>query len=293
MLLPSPSLSVCDSLDGIDDLDAFLAAQGPLSQFATPPLENKKDVVVVKAVEVIDDVESGGEYVELDHDRVALHFASEAAGSSIYTGPDLDEALRIQDMLDLAKLPPEILALAYNILANYSAHDDGYSLTLHPSDLVVLSTLVLAVDYTTDHAPRTSWWSRNVCQARWTAKQIDKVMLHVCSSLEWNLYSLALPEAVVHGMDRLRSSLPYEHAVPELTHSYSTDSLDHVAKAADMIRTPRMVACNAKSPLRLVPVKPDVMVSMVWAHGQITPNDTPPVSAVEMKHSESCFLRLL
>lgn len=53
---PSPALSACDSLDGIEDLDAFLAAQGPLSQFATPPL---KDSVAVEVEEVLkDDAES-------------------------------------------------------------------------------------------------------------------------------------------------------------------------------------------------------------------------------------------
>lgn len=48
ILPPSPA-SCVDSLDGIDDLDAFLAAQGPLSQFATPPL---KSPVIVDIAEV-------------------------------------------------------------------------------------------------------------------------------------------------------------------------------------------------------------------------------------------------
>ena len=34
---PSPSLSACDSLADIDDLDAFLEAQGRLSHWPTPP----------------------------------------------------------------------------------------------------------------------------------------------------------------------------------------------------------------------------------------------------------------
>ena len=45
---PSPALSVCDSLDGVD-LDALLDAQGPLSRFATPPL-NKTPTVEVEGV---------------------------------------------------------------------------------------------------------------------------------------------------------------------------------------------------------------------------------------------------
>jgi hypothetical protein len=35
----SPAFSNCDSLAGIDDLDAFLDAQGKLSQWPTPPLK--------------------------------------------------------------------------------------------------------------------------------------------------------------------------------------------------------------------------------------------------------------
>ena len=38
---PSPAFSDCDSLAGIDDLDAFLDAQGKLSQWPTPPLKRE------------------------------------------------------------------------------------------------------------------------------------------------------------------------------------------------------------------------------------------------------------
>ena len=40
-LPPSPAFSYCDSLAGIDDLDAFLDAQGKLSQWPTPPLKRE------------------------------------------------------------------------------------------------------------------------------------------------------------------------------------------------------------------------------------------------------------
>ena len=49
---PSPALSACDSLDG-DDLDAFLASQGSLSHFPTPP---PKQDVVVEAIEVLEEL---------------------------------------------------------------------------------------------------------------------------------------------------------------------------------------------------------------------------------------------
>lgn len=43
---PSPALSYCDSLDDIDDLDAYLDAQGQLSHFPTPPLPDKDQAIV-------------------------------------------------------------------------------------------------------------------------------------------------------------------------------------------------------------------------------------------------------
>ena len=58
VLPPSPALSACDSLADIEDLDAFLLAQGPLSRFATPPLSGK-DVNLFDAASksVEDDIE--------------------------------------------------------------------------------------------------------------------------------------------------------------------------------------------------------------------------------------------
>ena len=52
---PSPALSVSDPLDGIDDLDAFLDAMGPLSHFPTPLTRPKKDSVV-GAIEVLEEL---------------------------------------------------------------------------------------------------------------------------------------------------------------------------------------------------------------------------------------------
>ena len=63
LLPPSPALSACDSMDGIEDLDAYLEAQGPLSRFATPPLP--KSAITVETVEVFDDEDEYDE-VELD-----------------------------------------------------------------------------------------------------------------------------------------------------------------------------------------------------------------------------------
>lgn len=56
MLPPSPALSECDSLDGIDDLDAFLASQGQLSQWPTPPSLKKE--AIVETTEIASDIGS-------------------------------------------------------------------------------------------------------------------------------------------------------------------------------------------------------------------------------------------
>lgn len=63
--LPSPALSASDSLDGIDDLDAFLASKGPLSRFATPPPLLKK-TASVETFEVFDDEDEYDEDDEVD-----------------------------------------------------------------------------------------------------------------------------------------------------------------------------------------------------------------------------------
>jgi hypothetical protein len=43
MFPPSPALSLVDSLDGIEDLEAYLDAQPALSQFPTPPIRVSKN----------------------------------------------------------------------------------------------------------------------------------------------------------------------------------------------------------------------------------------------------------
>lgn len=54
MFPPSPAVSVCDSLDGIDDLDAFLDSQGRLSHFPTPPLKKQPLVTTVELLDASD-----------------------------------------------------------------------------------------------------------------------------------------------------------------------------------------------------------------------------------------------
>lgn len=70
---PSPALSACDSLDGIDDLDAYLDAQGPLSRFGTPPLAKETPKFDIQDCFVED---------ELADDAIAIDCTDSTSASS-------------------------------------------------------------------------------------------------------------------------------------------------------------------------------------------------------------------
>lgn len=57
---PSPSFSDCDSLAGIDDLDAFLASKGKLSHWPTPPLKREIEEDLEAPSEESDDESEDG-----------------------------------------------------------------------------------------------------------------------------------------------------------------------------------------------------------------------------------------
>ena len=61
---PSPVLSDCDSLDDIDDLDAYLDAKGQLSHFPTPPAPKKTEPIVQEI-----EIDAGEDDEELDRTR--------------------------------------------------------------------------------------------------------------------------------------------------------------------------------------------------------------------------------
>ena len=62
----SPAFSDCDSLAGIDDLDAFLDAQGKLSQWPTPPLRREmEEDLEVPSEESEDESEDGIDGMQL------------------------------------------------------------------------------------------------------------------------------------------------------------------------------------------------------------------------------------
>ena len=65
----SPALSAIDSLADIDDLDAFLDAQGQLSHWPTPP--PPKEEATVTEMEIDSDEDSDLDYDCTSHSVVA------------------------------------------------------------------------------------------------------------------------------------------------------------------------------------------------------------------------------
>ena len=276
---PSPAFSACDSLADIDDLDAFLEAQGQLSHWPTPP--SKKDVVVT---ETELDPEDGD--LELDcksppvlHLRPYLtntdchlaHVFTQEASIQVQSN-QLDLEL-VQRILVRAQLPQDVVALAFNIICELDYHslpfDSFYSAT---SDLLVVSALSLASSYTNDHPPSFSHWSRYVCDGTWTARRIDKTTLLILAALDWHLHELYGPSALERASARLVKQawtdtvrLPVSEMSAELS--------------GPIVQTPKQLRLFIEA------------TSACWVNGQLTPEGTPPCSAYE--ETENCYLPLL
>ncbi|KAK5121628.1 hypothetical protein LTR85_004800 [Meristemomyces frigidus] len=269
---PSPALSACDSLADIDDLDAFLDSKGPLSRFATPPLL-LKDIGNVQTVEVFDDSDDEYDDYEVDctftqryllsiasvtlltlfpDSHTATLFAGETCNGAIPTACEVD---LIYDLLVRARLPVEVLALSYNILRRHSALKSFDS--CHAADLLAISAFALAVTYTSDHPPKSSWWSCFVCNDLWAAPDIDGMMLNMLVTLDWSLHSLSSPQA----MERAMMTLLPPPSLPIIPQEYVE---------------PR------QSPNKLPPLSITIDdAAPCWLQGQLAPNDTPPWTPVE------------
>ncbi|KAK5135678.1 hypothetical protein LTR08_004979 [Meristemomyces frigidus] len=273
VLPPSPALSACDSLADIDDLDAFLMAQGPLSKFATPPpppplvMEKKSIVAVIDTVELanttpplakkgatityvevfdsddeFEDEEDDGD--RLDYNHITLLFATATCAFAI---PAACETQLIHALLLRARLPVEILALAYNIVQRFHAVKP-FSAS-HAADLLTVAALALAVTYTDDHAPRSSWWAWTVCDGLWNARDVDGVVLEVLAAMDWGLHGLCAPEALERGVGLLLAPPVVLAAIA----AHGTSGL----------------------PSLLLPMEE---AEPRWGFGHLTPEDTPPGS---------------
>ncbi|EME47598.1 hypothetical protein DOTSEDRAFT_69518 [Dothistroma septosporum NZE10] len=173
----SPPLSACDSLDS-DELDAFLASQGALSHFPTPP---RKQAVVTEAIEVLEGLALCETPLQ-DYDRAAFVLAQQASIEALPTSNEVD---LIRDILRRADPPSAIVAIAHNILAGLRPpHNTTKGLTESSSDLLVAAALSLALSYTSDSPTRTLWWSGH---CTWTASRIDKTIMEVLFILDFRL----------------------------------------------------------------------------------------------------------
>ncbi|KAK6435664.1 hypothetical protein LTR95_008148 [Oleoguttula sp. CCFEE 5521] len=192
-ILPaSPTLTDFDSLDGIEDLDAFLDAKGGLSRFPTPPLKDKT-YVHVGVVEDISEDESEDEVDDLD---IAAVFARELSSPA---EPFWDDILAIEDLLLRAHMPIEIVALALNILSTFlyepSRLSDSVSSPLLTGPLIT-ATLSIASIFTSDYPPPTSYWATQVCHPPTATNDLHRLELKVLDALDWHLLSLSRPEAI-------------------------------------------------------------------------------------------------
>lgn len=262
---PSPSLSACDSLADIDDLDAFLEAQGQLSHWPTPP--PAKDDIVIDEVEVEADAEDDGldckpprasqlNHFTNDTDRHIARLLTQNASFGADVS-ELDERM-VRRILLRAALPPEVLAVTYRILYALGGHPVASDLFRSaPSDLLVVSALSLAVSYTSDNPPPISHWSQHVCDGTWTAARIDKTSLEVFAALGWRLHEFSHPSALQTALSSL--IIPIQVEVPSIRiHEPSTQ-----AESVDISNNWAAQTCHRRE-------------SACWAYGQITPDYTLP-----------------
>nr|POE67124.1 hypothetical protein CFP56_72682 [Quercus suber] len=240
--------------------------------FLTPLFE--KDVVVVTAVEVLDDDDDDDnddndkDHNQNDQDDPFLLSAAPLDDShladifSSLAGPQQSstfyETVLIQDMLVRAQLPPEILALCYNILmqsnANANADADlppSTSNGLPPADLLVTASFALATDFLHDHAPHAHFWSRHITWDHWPPARIDAAKLLLLHRLDYRLLSLATPRALHDAWAQLRRP----------------------SRPAAVLTQSRIATAAAKPPR--------FETSFSWAHGLITPDASPPCPALE------------
>ena len=187
---------------------------------------------------------------------MALHFINEASDRS---ATHFEDASLIQGVLARAEIPHELLALSYNIIARYAmVHAfQRISSPLRP-DLLTVAAASLAVSYNDDHPPKSSWWSRWVCESRHSAAQIDAAISDVLFALDWRLHSLTAPHAL-------------ERAMRLLFDEHSTEAID-TTPGARVNQVPQA----KPEPLK---IRIDGTAAC-WAHGQLTPDSSMPGSAV-------------
>lgn len=198
-------------------------------------------------------------YLTKTDSHIASIFTREA---SLEASPTFSDIEPIQLILFRAQLPPEVLALAFNILAGLNRQSvPADSDSSAPSDLLVVSTLSLAVSYILDHPPSLSYWSRDVCDCRWTAQRIDEMGLRLLAQLDWRLHEFSSPREIQVAMNQLLEAAwdvsSKADMLSELDDALPTDS--------GPLKLETAAQCETTMEER--PAQ--------WVNGQITPNATP------------------
>nr|OQO28488.1 hypothetical protein B0A51_03300 [Rachicladosporium sp. CCFEE 5018] len=244
-ILPaSPTLTDFDSLDGIEDLDAFLDAKGGLSRFPTPPLKDKI-CIHVGVIEDISEDESEDEVDELD---ISAVFARELSGPA---EPFWDDILAIEDLLLRAHMPIEIVALAFSILSKFLRGPRSFSentLEQPSAGPLITATLSIATIFTSDHPPPTQYWATHVCQPPVVAKYLDRLELKVLEALDWRLLPLSRSDAIAGTLRLFERRREVTDSPPHDVGFVKLDQMDFSI---------------------------DECAVVGWANGQLTPTLTP------------------
>ena len=261
---PSPAPSASDSLADIEDLDAFLDAQGQLSHWPTPPPAESKDSAVVTAYEYdsadSDDEDDGDDELW----RIAASLTEIASVESKASDVDVELVLRI---LIRADVPPEVLALAFNILRTVasSARQLVSSEGVSSPDLNIAACLSLATTFTSDKPPGADHWARHACRGTWTAQRIDATVLQFLTLHDVRLLELSSPAAIDAAL----------HELCVIAQCPSGD-LDHEDKDIEPQKSENADVTELDSPAPPLTISTSNS-SAQWAHGAWTPAETPEV----------------
>lgn len=184
---------------------------------------------------------------------------------------DIDVRM-VQRILLRAQLPPEVLALAFNIVCGLDCHSLPMgSFYSAPNDLIVVSALSLAVSYTNDYPPTVKHWSRYVCDGSWTSIRVDKTTLQVFAALGWRLHQYSAPDAIQRSLMTLISSFPVREPAVRIRESWDANVTDFTLTEQVKLAIEGTSSC--------------------WVNGQTTPDGTPPNSGFLV--DENQFLPLL
>jgi hypothetical protein len=277
---PSPAFSDCDSLAGIDDLDAFLDAQGKLSQWPTPPLKREiEEDLEVPSEESDYESEDGvdGMQCMLEDDVTFANISTDLDIATVFArelrldGPQAwDDILLMEEIFVRVQLPIEVLAISFNIMSKL-VKQQVIDILLQDFSLntLVIATLSLASIHTNDHSPSPSYLARHVSVTPTTGKQIDKATVTVMTALDWRVHDCSEGAAILSTLRLFERREPPLHTPHLAQDLYEEPFLKPQPLCFDM--THRSVT--------------------QWANGQLTPGASSICSGVP--EFENSFLPLL